>query len=297
MSGLFFLPNKGLALTFSPTKIEQNIAAGSIVTTKARIYNEKDVSIVVSAETAAVVSKDDSGTVEVLPATPNSNTLTTWIDTGLPFTLASHTWIDVPLVIHIPIAAEPGTYAAVVLFTATSEKVSEGGVELITKTGPVVIVTVPGDVKREAKFLGFSIIDKTLFGKNVFDRTPTQFQIRVQNTGTVSFVPTGTVVIRNLFGQVVRRLVVNSENRLVLPGWQRSFSINTHNQERQEGITGEWKPFALGRYTADLELSMDNNVIKQKITYWVFPWHTVLTGVGVLVLLGILGWVTRRLRG
>lgn len=264
-------PSIGRAFTISPTLVELTLVPGETGSHTVRVYNDSEKSVRVTSEVMNMEFGNEAGEPNFVTPQINDNGLASWITWVAPFDLTSHQSVDLPVSVSVPEAAIPGTYAVALLFNPTEK--TEGEVSIVGKTGPVILLTVTGEIRNEGRLLGFGLVNEG----DWLQHAPNQFNVTVENTGTVYFVPTGSISIQNTFGQLIERLIVNPDDRKVLPDWRRSFK--TENTQSD---------FSIGRYTATLDLQLGDEKVSKSFVYWVVPWKALaVIGVGLIGLVSI----------
>jgi hypothetical protein len=120
---------------------------------------------------------------------------------------------------------------------------------------------------------------------------------RFQNSGNDRVKPEGKIIIKNTFGmQVGEPIDANNSTGNVLPGSVRRFEVRYGENEAPavsapffDHVKYEMDNFALGMYTATLDLSFGNTgKATSSLTYFMFPWQllaVILGGLIVIVLL------------
>ncbi len=276
-----FIPSIALALTVSPTLIEHKAKAGQDISDSIRLYNETDQTLVIRVEiqTVDLESKNESGLPMLIPAQPKG--LSSWISLGEEvIALSPAEYHDVPFTITVPDFIDPGGYYAAILFSAIANSSDPKTIQVISKTGPLIFLTVSGEFKKEAALLKFGFKDD--LSGHWFSRHPEGFAVKIQNTGTAHLKPAGVI---ELFGNVGRErlLPINKEGRMILPGWTRSFENDWIRFEKggwfhwlPQGLIKEWQGLGFGRYLASLTLVLGDSVASQELSYWVVPWRTML---------------------
>lgn len=279
--GLALVSEVAHALTVSPPVAEMVVARGETMTQLIRLYNETKHEVVVRAELAEVAFNDKVNAPIFSKPSGSDQALSTWIgDAPQSFRLASGMMVDVPITFMVPDETIPGSYATAILFSGLSEEAIDTGVGIMGKTAVMILVSVPGEVENMGELLDFHLIGD----KKVWWSAPTGFRVRVKNNGNVFFVPTGVIEIKNMLGGVIETMVVNEDERRMLPKWVRTFeSVRDQNGG---GLQREWQPFALGKYTATLTITLGAQTFSRVISYWVFPWRTM--GLGMLVIIAII---------
>src|SRR5438046_10551227 len=96
--------------------------------------------------------------------------------------------------------------------------------------------------------------------------------MRLRNDGTVHLKPSGSITVRNIFGEEVARVALPEWN--VLPGAVRKFEATAGD--------GYW----LGRYTAEIDATygQDRHIIQGSVKFWVVPWKKLTFELGIAAL-------------
>jgi hypothetical protein len=202
----------------------------------------------------------------------------------------------IPVTVSVPAGAEAGgRYASVLVSTVTPVEKSpvgsgetKGGVPLITQTGTLIYVRIPGEVKTEGSLTDF----KTnrfwgiySYGKNVL------FDLIFTNTGKIHLRPGGQIAVKNMFGQEVR--IIDLETWFVMPGAVRLREVKLVQDEKKDDV------FMLGRYTAEAKIvrGYGTEVDTKKIAFWVLPWPLLLlTLIIILFLIWLVRWLLSHLQ-
>ncbi len=189
--------------------------------------------------------------------------------------------INVPFTIDIPEEAEPGGHYGVIFFSREPE-IREEAVTLGIggKLGALILVKVTGEIREEGRLIEFDTED----GKSFYNRLPINFFVRFENIGNVHLKPRGRIEIKDIFGKIKETLLVNEENRNVLPESIRKFTViwkkgdpgllqevsrNSLARFLSE-LKEEKRNFAFGKYLAILTL--EDYGTKEKIL-WIIPWR------------------------
>lgn len=118
--------------------------------------------------------------------------------------------------------------------------------------------------------------------------------LRIRNTGSVHFRPTGTLSVRNMWGGIVARVPANPKQSAVLPNSIRRLDTWwTKTTDIAQGgfwaeVTNEWQNFALGRYSATVDVRYGSQNIPleaRTVTFWVLPWALGLLLLGAIIIL------------
>lgn len=195
----------------------------------------------------------------------------------------------VPVTVSVPANAEPGgRYVSVLVSTLTPaeqtnkpEGSSQGGVPLITQTGTLIFVTIPGETKTEGSLIEFYTQAKKTFFSYSKDIA---FDLVYQNTGKIHLNPYGTVSVKNVFGQEVRKIEIE-------PWYAMPEALRFREVRLVEDIAKE-DMFMLGRYTAEAKImrGYSDKYDVRNLAFWVIPWNLLLA---VLVGLIFTLWVIK----
>jgi hypothetical protein len=197
---------------------------------------------------------------------------------------------DVQITVLAPENADPGGHYAAV-FASTSPPSVERGVGLSGNVGTLMLVRVEGDITEDVRLLEFHTLDD----KKFYNRLPVEFMYRLENRGTVHVLPQGKIKLNGWFGD--DEINANPDNGRNLPNSIRRLEatwVNDTEATEQGGffteLKNEWKNFAIGKYTAQLDITYGKS--KQQIvgetTFWVFPWRVMLAGLVILIAIIVL---------
>jgi hypothetical protein len=291
--GICLYPGNAKAITITPTRFEVSGNPGETLSYEILLINETEDSETFYPSFSNFEAQGDTGS----PAfTEPTDDLGTWMTADMSSVyLAPRQQKIVPFKIHIPKDAEPGGHFAVI-FWGTSPPGGTPGVSVGAKTGVLVLLSVNGDVREEAGLLDFNTKDKKFFYKTL----PVSFEYRLRNDGGDRIKPSGVIKVRNTFFLPSEKLDANPVEGNVLPSSTRKFKIDWVEYERSldyvqpTGIlkkfwseTGyQWKNFAVGLYSANLNIEYGSQGARAKETafFFVFPWQLV----SVLLLLFII---------
>ncbi|MDR3519476.1 MAG: hypothetical protein P4L63_01125 [Candidatus Pacebacteria bacterium] len=292
--GLLFVANKASALTLSPSRLEISGDPGQTLTEKMVLINENNDTETFYSSYANFQAQGESGDPAFVTAT---NDLGTWMSTQPSITLSPGESQTIPFTINIPKNAEPGGHFAVVFWGTASPQLGTVGVG--SKTGLLVLLSVNGDVKQSAGFLSFN----TVGNKFWYSTLPVSFEYRFKNDGGDRIKPVGPLTIRDTVFFPAQVLDANPGTGNVLPGSTRRFQVDWINYVRPvdyvtptsffprfwSNVSYQWKNFAIGLYSANLNVaySTNNQHAKATVFFFVFPWQLILV---MLVVIAILFW-------
>lgn len=299
--GICLYPGSASAVTITPTRFEVKGNPGETLSQEILIINETESAETFYPSFSNFEAQGDTGS----PAfTEPTEGLGTWMTADMSSVyLAPHQQKIVPFKINIPKNAEPGGHFAVI-FWGTSPPSGSAGVSVGAKTGVLVLLSVNGDVKEEAGLLDFNTKDKTFFYKTL----PVSLEYRLRNDGGDRIKPDGKITIRNTFFLPSEKLDANPVEGNVLPSSTRKFKIDWVEYERAIDYTAptnalkkfwgdvvyQWKNFAVGLYSANLNIEYGTQGTHAKKTtfFFVFPWQLLLV---MLVVFIIVFWAGKKL--
>lgn len=230
-------------------------------------------------------AQGESGT----PAfTTSAEGLASWmhLSPSVTFAKAKGQEIKVPFTVTVPKDADPGGYFAAIFFS-TIPSAGKGDVSVGAKIGSLVLLHVNGNIKQDAKILGFTTTKNSFF----YTALPVSFSYRFNNNGGDRVNPTGSVTIRNTVWLTAAKLEANPTQGNVLPGSVRKFTVtwgdnsNTVPTNFFAAVKYEWDNFALGFYSANLSITYGTNGSAQA-TKWifVFPWQLVIVMTIIIII-------------
>ena len=290
--GLFLFTNKVNALTLSPSRIEITGDPGQTLTEKMVLINENNDVETFYSSFANFEAQGESGNPAFVTATDD---LGTWMSTSPTIILQPGESETVPFTVNIPKDATPGGHFAV-LFWGTGA-VAPGTVGVGSKTGLLVLLSVNGNVKQDAGFLGFNTLNKQFW----YSTLPVSFEYRFKNDGGDRIKPVGPLTIRDTIFFPAQVLDANPGAGNVLPSSTRRFQVDWINYTRPsdyvapngffakfwDNVSYQWKNFAVGLYSANINVAYgtNNQHAKATVFFFVFPWQLVLVMLVVIIIL------------
>lgn len=264
-----------IALSVSPQVFEISADPGDVITESFKIVNGTDIDLTLNATPKNFTPDGEDGGVTLTEST-TSFSLASWIT-------VSPTKVTVPargsqvfdFVITLPADAEPGSHLGSIIVQTDPIDIDGSGAAVSQEIGPLILTSVSGDIVESAEIASFTT-------DSFWEKGPIEFETRVTNNGNVHFKPSGTIEIKNMFGNIVATIDLEEKN--VLP-----------NSTRR--LVNEWSPgFTVGRYTADLTLvyGADGTILTESTSFTVFPYKVILPiTLGVILLV----WIGVRYRG
>lgn len=291
--GFFLYPTSKIdALTLTPGRFEVRGNPGDTITEEMLLINEGDKVEAYYSSFSNFEAQGESGSPAFVE--PKSG-LGTWITTPVSsVSLDAREQKIIPFTITIPADAEPGGHFAVI-FWGTSPAGGSGQVSVGAKTGILVLLSVNGDVKEEAGLLDFKTLDSQFF----YNTLPVSLEYRFKNDGGDRIKPEGKITIRNTVFFPAEYLDANPGEGNVLPNSTRKIKVDWQKYERPSDykeptnifskflsdVGYQWKNFAVGLYSANLNVAYgtQGEHVKKTTFFFVFPWQLVLVMLLVFV--------------
>lgn len=261
-----------VTISVSPTVFELSANPGEVLENSFRIVNGTDQELTLSATPKNFTAEGEEGGVN-LTEEETSFSLANWI-------AVSPQEIVVPargsqtfdFSITVPENAEPGGHFGSVIVSTNPVSLDTTGASVSQEAGPLLLVSVAGDIQKSAKIVEFKP------AQGFYESGPVTLETRVQNDGNVHFKPTGTISIKDMFGNEVTK--INLEEKNVLPDTIRK-------------LVNEWSPgFSVGRYTADLSIvfGTDQAVETASTSFIIFPYKIIIPAFlgGILVVFALI---------
>lgn len=289
------------ALTLSPIRFEVSGDPGQTLFEEITLNNETDTPITYYSSFANFEAQGETGNPAFVEP---KDGLGTWMRTEESITLDPGTTKTIPLAITIPSSAEPGGYFSVVFFGTLPPANDSGEVAIGANTGVLVLLSVRGDVSEGGGLSDFKLKSNTKW----YNSLPVSFEYRFRNDGNDRIKPDGDLVMRNFGFIKSKTLDGNPVSGNILPNSTRKFDITWVNHPRPgdyvppvnfiskyfDDVVYQWRNFALGFYTAKLDLSYGTQGQRAtgKVNFFVLPWQLLIV---IIVVLIVLGWGGRKI--
>jgi hypothetical protein len=275
----------GQALEIGPPLINLRGDPGQTLKATLSLRDVSSNKLVVSNEINDFTANDVDGTPKLLLNQTESNpySIISWI-TALPqFTLTPKQIQQLNVTVKVPQNAAPGGYYGVIRFTGLPPGVNGTGLGLSASIGALVFVRVNGDAKESVAVSDFSTIGGNGKPNWMFESQPVNFATTLKNGGNLFEGPTGKIVVTDMFGKDIGGILINSDQKNILPGTTRKFP-----SVLDQSVIGN--TFLFGKYTAKLTLNYgeNNKSLTSTVTFWVIPYRLIAAVIIGLVVLGLL---------
>jgi len=261
-------PNPVLAVTVGPAKIEYRTNAGNVINDTLVLINEGETKQ--TFWPAFEKFTEMNGEKQFFPGEPAE--LDNWIKLPESITLEPKEQKIIPFTIEVPKNAPPGGHFAVIWWGTAPE--GQRQMSIITRAGILVYLQVSGDVNESAQLLKFAPEG----GRLIWGKIPENFIVLFKNSGNTYLKPQGEINVKNIFGNKLINLAVNSVNIILLPDGEKNLQINKKFYKSS---------FAFGFYKAELNLRWGDKpeLIHKNAWFFVLSWQQALFSIIILVLL------------
>ncbi len=292
---VFSIVTPASALTLSPVRIQTDGDPGTTKTGEVTVINEQNTTQTFYASYENFSAEGETGA-------PTFNTEKTGLDTWITvspqnITLAPGEARKVSYTITIPKDTEPGGYFAAIFWGSTPPSVNTAQVSIGAKVGVLILLTVNGQIAESA---GITQFDRD--GHGFFYTTlPVDLRYKFRNSGGDRVEPKGEVTIRDTIFLPTAHIDANPNVGNVLPNSVRAFTVEWLRYATKIPIEGffntvsyQWHNFALGLYSAHLDLvyGAAHTNSTQTVWFFVFPWQLVLC---LIIILCVILWCARKL--
>jgi hypothetical protein len=214
------------------------------------------------------------------------------------------TLYDFPYRIEVPQGAEPGTHLISLVFQLrpAEQTITEGAAVYIgSNVATNIFVKVLGatiddiDVEFKSGVFAKKGPDVTVaerkesfLPKSFFLKPPVDFLVTISNKGNTHQKPDGNIkIVNDLWGSRTEEIQVNEVNKIILPGTDRTFEVESYGQG-----------FMFGKYRAKITLLYGDPLkpVQKEIAFWIVPLVEILIALGIILLIIIIIIVIRKFR-
>jgi len=251
----------GTGLSIQPLKVTHTLNPGEKVSGVIQITNAGDNAVNVETKVEDFIPLAGTYQIQFVGRVSGLSTVRDWITLDAPksFVLAKGAAKNVSYTIKTPANAEPGGHFGVAFFKASELPKNGQQLKVGTQVGMMILVTVPGSRLEKGAILDFT-------GPLFVQKSPINFIIKFENTGTVHFEPKGVITITNMFGKEIGSVSIGGQ--VVLPTGIRDLVASVNF----DGVL-------LGRYKANLKMfdGEGNELTARSIAFYAFPlWYVVV---------------------
>ncbi len=294
--GVFATTAFASALSVNPAIHDVEIDPGQTKISNITLRNDEGGTETYLVTIQKFIPKGEFGQQEFLDPN-NTSGLPEWMFGERPeFTLAPGESIQVPGSIRVPSDAQSGGYYAA-LFLSRKQAVNEQ-VAMLPRIGILFFVRVNGPVIEKIALTDFAVD-----GAGSYEHLPVGFRVALTNEGNVHLAPEGSITVKNGLGSTVEKIRLNADSSKILPSSERvllaawSKGSASSGSGYWHGLMQELSHFAIGSYTATLELSGRGfaSPVESEVTFSVWPWRTGVAILGLVFTLIILFFVFKKL--
>jgi hypothetical protein len=248
----------------SPANLELSLAPGESSSQKMIIVNRLGRTALFKIDKEDFIGSDDPEKITTFLGDESGGITSAkdWISPEInEATLSQGDRLTLPIEIKVPESAKAGSHYAAVFASvpSASNNASKDKVNLVSRVGMLILITVSGENKESGKITSFDT------DKNFYRNGPVNFTAVFHNTGNVYQRVRGEVAIKNMMGAEV--------GHVSLRDW-----IVLSNASRAQ--TTSWdKKWLMGRYTAHLTLFYGlGGSLKTEtdVVFYAFPWQIAL---------------------
>lgn len=272
-----FAVEKKTGFRIQPALIEKTLKQGEEIADQIEVTNTTDEDMLLSIFTNDFTAADEEGSVKLI--NPESqdpkNSLSKWISLEKKIiTLSAKERKKISYKINVPGDAESGGHYAVFFFQPASHQLSqeEKQVSIVGQAGSLLFINVGGNINYSANLLDFDTNQNYYYQFN----PKVDFSYRIENLGATHIQPVGEIKITDWLGSIKQTINTNNDGARILPNSVRKFST-------------VWQPeFAIGPYTADLQLNYGNGItINKNIIFWIIPVREI--SIIIIIILLVIG--------
>lgn len=297
-------PPSGISLNVSPVFINLSIDPGKTVSSQFKVTNNNNFSEKLQFDVAKFESNPQTGQPIISDITVEDE-FASWLEFDKKkVTLGPNETRTFKFTISPPKNAALGYYYAIVVNRQPLGEVDINQPQAAVAGAPAIPVLVEvlsPNAKKELQLVEF-VTDKPFY-----EYLPTEFNIKVKNTGNVHVVPSGDIFIDSSAKQNIGIISANPGRNNILPNsertlkntWLDAFLYLSPELDKNNNTVYKLKydltkadRFRIGKYTAHLLMVYDNGSrdipLEATVSFWVMPWKLLLIGL-LIVYLAVMG--------
>jgi len=258
------------SLEVSPPSQELQADPGQTILARAKVRNKSADSINIKVRIEDFTAVGEEGQVALIENGPQS--LTSWtVLEPATFPLKPGEAKEIVAKINVPKEAAGGHYGSFV-FSVGGGQATPGTASVAQELASLFLIRISGPVSEKLLISEFSAPAFLEFG-------PVPFTIKFTNSGNVHVKPFGLINITDIFGRVVKDVVVRGETN-IFPGASRIVTVNYD----EKWLFGPYKAQAV------LNFGSKNEALLATTTFFVFP---VRIAAAILLVLFVL-YISRK---
>ncbi len=239
------------SLEVSPPSQELQADPGQTITAKAKVRNKSADSININVRIEDFTAQGEEGQVALLEKGPQS--LTSWITLDSDtFPLRPNEAKEIVAKISVPKEAAGGHYGSFV-FSIGGGEAAPGTATVAQELASLFLIRISGPISEKLLISEFKSPAFLEFG-------PVPFTLKFTNSGNVHVKPFGLINITDVFGRVVKDVVVRGETN-IFPGASRIVTVSYDDKL----LLGPFKAQAV------LNFGSKNESLTATTTFFVFP--------------------------
>jgi len=276
ISSLLLFAYNANALSITPTRYAVTLEPGAEHQVTITIINDSAT----AANLKTLIEPFSIDTVTGRPLFGGSDDAVAWIDISpRKFALGPGEQTTITFAIRIPKDAEPGAHY-LGLF-AQSQSSAGTGITAGSKIGSLLFLYVAGDARESLVRRSFLSTQRLYFFSS-----PT-ISLDVINDGTIHVVPTGDIVLWDMWDRKIDSVSVNPKNIKVFP--RTSFHRFFTYKDLSSAVVGPVTAYAT------LQYGLTNQTMTATTTFWMIPVPLVVAVVVVFLCIYFI-FFYRRLR-
>lgn len=268
------LAQAAMGVSAIPPRLEITVKPGEIITKEIKVRNESQTERFLTADVRDFIVTNNNGTpvqIDSTKETDNRWAASGWMQVSpSQFKLKGGETKSLIVTIMVPSDAIPGGHYAMILHSPQVEGIlDDSGASIKTNVGTLVYVTVPGNIKQDAKITEF-------VGPTFAEYGPVDFKSVIENLSDIHITPSGAVTVTNMLGGKTAQLALDETN--IFPYTSRTF---------QNQLNKKW---LFGRYKAQLSAAYGTagSVVTATIFFWVIPWKFLLLSGTTIALIVVI---------
>lgn len=253
----------------APAIIELSGEQSKILESRFTLVNDKDQEKTFYFETIKFEAKDESGSPRFIPYEEDRSDLPEWITFAeKSLIVPARSFVEVPFTVAVPSGIQSGGYYAAITVSDSRPPTEATTPTIQNKTAILIFLNVKGENIEKATLSDFQT-------SKILDKTSGTFSYKIENQGNVYLKPTGTIILKDIFGRILAEVDANPEGSRVL---------NNTIRKIEADFSGK---LTIGPVTAELNLKYgeQNQKLADSLVFWVLPWKILLLAAGISIVL------------